>query len=227
MLISTARADDPASAANVAQQAAAQRAQSANNIKQIGLALLICESANKKLPAHAICDKDGKALLSWRVLLLPYLENATLYQEFHLDEPWDSEHNKKLLEKMPDVYRDPRVRCEPDKTAYLAVVGTGLAFEGNEGIRLRDIRDGTSKTLWLVEVAADASVPWTKPDDWQPDDKDSLKGLADVQPEATFQAQYLDGRVETIKRSIDPKLFKAMLTRNGGEPYKSDDIPRP
>ena len=90
-----------------AAREAANRNMSQNNLKQIALCMLNYEDTKKRLPARAIYDKDGKPLLSWRVMMLPYMEEKSLYDQFHLDEPWDSEHNKKLLEKMPDGYRDP------------------------------------------------------------------------------------------------------------------------
>jgi RNA polymerase sigma factor (sigma-70 family) len=88
----------------------AQRIKSMNNLRQIMLAIHNYHDANNRLPAD-VRDKDGKPLLSWRVLILPYLEQDNLYQQFHLDEPWDSEHNLKLLRQMPAVYRvgfDPK-----------------------------------------------------------------------------------------------------------------------
>ena len=83
---------------------------SVNNLRQIGLALMNFTATNRdRLPATASYNKQGKPLLSWRVHLLPYLEHENLYKEFHLDEPWDSEHNKKLIDQMPAIYHRPRV----------------------------------------------------------------------------------------------------------------------
>src|SRR6185295_12482568 len=96
-------------AAVQAAREAAQRTQSLNNLKQIGLAMQNHHSVYKAFPARAKLDNDGKPLLSWRVLVLPFIEEKALYNEFHLDEPWDSEHNKPLVEKMPKLYADPRV----------------------------------------------------------------------------------------------------------------------
>src|SRR5215208_5386317 len=73
------------------------------NLKQIALAFHNHHDANGRLPGN-ICDKNGKALLSWRVQILPYLEEDKLYFEFKLDEAWDSDHNKKLIEKLPKTY---------------------------------------------------------------------------------------------------------------------------
>ena len=87
---------------------AARRSQSMNNMKNIMLALLNYESARKAFPAHANYSADGKPFLSWRVHVLPFnLEQQALYDQFHLDEPWDSEHNKTLIARMPEFYLDP------------------------------------------------------------------------------------------------------------------------
>src|SRR5262249_21670890 len=94
--------DTKATAAAAAEAAkkvktAAARMQSSNNLKQFGLAMHTYLDQHGTFPPAAIYDKDGKALLSWRVLLLPYIEADPLYKKFKLDEPWDSAHNKKLL----------------------------------------------------------------------------------------------------------------------------------
>jgi hypothetical protein len=198
-----------------AAREAAARTVSANNLKQIGLALMNHHAAMKRFPGAAIRDKDGKPLLSWRVALLPYLEGGQLYREFHLDEPWDSENNKKLLNKMPAVFKHPKVD-QPDVTVYQAVVGLHCAFEGNQGTSAKAFTDGTSKTIMVIEAAPEKSVPWTKPDDWEPDMNNPTAGLGKLF-NGVFIVLFADGSVRHISQSIDPAVFKAMLTRNGGE----------
>ena len=82
--------------------------QIANNLKQVGLAMYNYREAHGRFPAPAIQGPDGKPLLSWRVAILPYLSENELYQSFKLDEPWDSPHNKPLLERMPQLFAPPR-----------------------------------------------------------------------------------------------------------------------
>ena len=90
-----------------AAREAARRTAAMNNMKQILLGLLMHENEKKSFPAHAIYSDDGRPLLSWRVQILPYLGEQALYDKFHLDEPWDSEHNTTLIPLMPQVYLDP------------------------------------------------------------------------------------------------------------------------
>ena len=96
---------------------------SMNNLKQIALALHNYHAAMGSFPATASMSKDGKPLLSWRVHILPYLEQDNLFKQFKLDEPWDSEHNKALIAKMPDIYRSPAQKVGDGKTTYLAPMG--------------------------------------------------------------------------------------------------------
>ena len=200
---------------------AARRAQSMNNLKQIALGLLNDETVWGKFPARAICDKQGKPLLSWRVKILPYLDRADLYKAFHLDEPWDSENNKKLIAAMPVIYRNPSSTAPPGVTTYLAVSGKGLMFDGSEGRKPEDIRDGMSNTIMVVEANDDRAVPWTKPDDWECDPQRPLAGLGSAHG-GGFCAACADGSVHFFSKSIDPKLFYALLTIAGGEAVNPD-----
>ncbi|MEO0531490.1 MAG: DUF1559 domain-containing protein [Planctomycetota bacterium] len=136
-----------------AAREAARRAKSTNNLKQILLALLNYESANGHFPPQAIHADDGTPLLSWRVAILPYLEEQDLFDRFKLDEPWDSPHNAALLPEMPAVYHDPSSAAEPTdgKTDYLGVAGPRAIFDtSTEGVKLAAVTDGLSMTIAVV-----------------------------------------------------------------------------
>ncbi|MCC7085421.1 MAG: DUF1559 domain-containing protein [Pirellulales bacterium] len=201
-----------------ASREAAHRNASQNNLKQIALGLLNYADKHKHLPAVANFDKQGKPLLSWRVHLLPEAEEAALYKEFHLDEPWDSDHNKKLIDRMPAVYKHPKLH-EVGKTVYLAVVGEGAAFEGNDGLSLQNFTDGTSNTIMVVEVAPEKAVPWTKPEDWEFDpEKDvDVSEFGGLWEGGIFNAVFVDGHVAALTNFIEPELLKKLITRAGGE----------
>ena len=203
-----------------AMQSARQAAggnQSMNNLKQISLAMLNEEAARKRLPPAAICDKDGKPLLSWRVKILPFLGDADLYQQFHLDEPWDSEHNKPLAALMPAAYRNPRLGDLGGKTVYLVPTGKETIFSDDKGTKLRQITDGTSKTILVVEVDAQHAVPWSKPEDLAVDEEKPAAGLARMPGSGAILAAFADGSVHMLPGDIDPVTLWAYFTSAGGE----------
>ncbi len=204
-------------ATDAAMESSRQRTR-IHNFKAVALALLNHESARKRLPGPAIRDKDGKPLLSWRVRILPYLDQQSLYRQFHLDEPWDSPHNLGLLKKMPSEYGDqayPALARE-GKTTVVAPVGAKTVFDTTEGVKYRDITDGTSKTILIVEAPADRAVPWTKPEDWEVDMAHPKRGLERTDRDR-FIAAYCDGSVSVIPVSVDEKTLRENLTRDGGE----------
>jgi len=204
-----------------AARSAARRAQSTNNLKQIGLAMHNHLSVNNAFPGP-IRDKDGKALLSWRVAILPYLEQQALYNEFHLDEPWDSEHNKTLIDKMPATYKIPGAKDESGKTFYRGISGPSSLFDPKtkDGVGIASITDGTSNTIGVVE--ASEAVDWTRPDNeiLVPEKDDPANRLIDQFGEhfpGGFNALFLDGSVRFIKKTIDGGVLRALITINGGE----------
>src|ERR1700704_2436852 len=143
---------------------AAARTQSVNNLKQIGLAMHNFHDSCKKFSSAAICDAAGKPLLSWRVAILPFIEQQQLYRQFKLDEPWDSDHNRKLISAMPRIYAIAGVTNPGDtKTHYRVFYGNGALFDLRKGPRFTDVTDGLSNTLMIVEAAE--GVEWAKPDD--------------------------------------------------------------
>ena len=179
-------------------------------------------SANGTFPPAYIADKKtGKPLLSWRVAILPYLEQQALYQQFHLDEPWDSEHNKKLADTVIAVYRSPASRAKPSLTNYLTVRGKDTAFPGKDGIKIASITDGMSNTIMVVEASDAKAVPWTKPDDFEYDEKQPAAGLAGLWP-GVFQAAFCDGSVHAISTAIDAETLRRLFNRHDGKPVDAN-----
>ncbi|WZO95804.1 DUF1559 domain-containing protein [Isosphaeraceae bacterium EP7] len=208
----------------ISARLAAQRSQSVNNLKQIGLAMHNYHDATKAFPPAYLAAKDGKPLLSWRVLILPYLDQAPLFKEFHLDEPWDSDHNRTLISKMPKVYDAPaatRALAAEGKTTYLTPRGATTMFPGAQGVKIQEITDGTSNTIMTLEADDQAAVIWTKPDDWEvkaPLDLQALFGR--YQGGTSFG--FADGSVRFLKKSINLQVMDALLTKSGGEVISSD-----
>ncbi len=202
---------------------AARRSQSMNNLKQIGLAMHNHHDVYKTFPAAHSTDKEGKPLLSWRVHILPFVEQLPLYREFHLDEPWDSDHNKKLIAQMPPVYRSPNSRAAPGRTNYVTVRGERTIFPGKRAIGMRDITDGTSNTILAVEANDDSAVEWTKPDDFVFDPKNPTKGLLGLRP-GGFNILMADGSVRFLNDGVDADVLRALFTRDGGEVVSPDGL---
>lgn len=192
---------------------AARRTQAANDLKQTALAFHNYHDVHGHFPAQAITDRKGKKLLSWRVEVLPYLGYEKLYEQFHLDEPWDSPHNIKLLNQIPPVYRNPN-SDKISETNILAVAGKGTAFDGRKGIKISDIRDGTSNTILFVE--SNKFVPWTKPVDHEVDWDNPISDLGGIRP-GIFQATFADGSVQSISINVDQEVLKSLFKINDGK----------
>ncbi|TWU65595.1 hypothetical protein V7x_11430 [Crateriforma conspicua] len=195
---------------------AARRVATANNLKQIGLAMHNYHSAYRKLPGPAIVDENGKPLLSWRVAVLPFVEQQALYEQFHLDEPWDSPHNIQLIDQMPDVYRDPEIETDPGETIYHAMVDDKALQKHGGPNRFRDCLDGLSNTIMAVQVTKENAVPWTAPIDFEIDWDDPLAGIKRMEP-GGIQVLMADGAVLVFDESLGAETFKKMITRAGGE----------
>ncbi len=195
----------------------AERIRSANNLKQLMLALHSYHDVHGHFPVD-VADKGGKPLLSWRVLILPYIDQADLYRQFKLDEPWDGPNNKPLIAKMPKTLRSPRqAEALEDVTTYLAPLGTGLMWDAPKGVKMTQITDGTSNTIALVEADDDRAVIWSRPVDITINSKHNpLAGLLGHYGDG-FQAAMADGSVRFFKKSIAPETLWSLFTRAGGE----------
>jgi hypothetical protein len=198
----------------------AQRAENAvlrNRLKQLALAMHNYHDVYKQFPPAAIRDAQGRPLLSWRVALLPFLQENNLYQEFHLDEPWDSPHNKPLVAKMPEVLspHSATLRAE-GKTTFLAPVGKQTIFGPPQGVAIREITDGTSMTILIIDADEADAVVWTKPEDLNVDGVDAKQAVFGTRKDAIFCA-FADGSVRHLDPQITSQMVHALLTRNGGE----------
>ncbi len=197
------------------------RVRSQNNMRLIGLALHNFHDNMGVLPAAAIVDKSGKPLLSWRVAILPYIEEEKLYREFKLDEPWDSEHNKKLIEKMPKIYQNPRLKdSKPGHTVYRVFTGKETMFELAKGKNLAQVTDGLSNT-WMVVECSD-EVIWTKPEELPYAANTPLPKLA-ARLGGRFSVLFGDGSIRTFQEAnLKETVIRAMITANGGEVIPAD-----
>lgn len=200
----------------------AVRGQATNSLKEFVLAAINYADSYDTLPAVATFDKAGKPLLSWRVHLLPYIEEDALYQQFKLDEPWDSAHNKKLIAKMPAVFRGSNTKLnEQGKTVFLAPTGKGTAWPGTTGLKFpAGFPDGTSNTILLVLADDDHAVEWTKPEDLKYDPTKPHAGLGKWG--GAFLFGMADGSVHAAKPTISKETLQNAFDPADGNPLGDD-----
>jgi hypothetical protein len=202
------------------------RVKTQNNLKQIGIACHNFHDTMGFMPLD-ITDPAGRPILSWRVLLLPYLEQDNLYKQLDLTKPWDDPRNAKLLEKMPDVFRVYGRDGHEKGLTYFQMPMSPRAVPGGDpflvpGRRLPilGITDGTSNTIMVVE-AADA-VNWAKPGDLRFEQVTLQKvGSPDRK---WFHALFADGSVRMLRKDkLTDHQLKGLMTVNGGEVVNIDE----
>jgi hypothetical protein len=203
--------------AQAAARFASRRTQSVNHMKQLALAMHNYLNKYDHFPPAVVIGPDGKTPHSWRVELLPFLEQQSLYEQYRMDEPWDSPANRKVLEARPELFGYPGSGQDPTHSAYFVVVGPKTMFPpGGKGRRIAEIVDGVSTTIMVVE--AKRPIPWTKPEDIPFDPDGPPPQLGGFQPESQgFNVGFGDGSVRFIKETIHPFTLKALLTAQGGE----------
>jgi prepilin-type processing-associated H-X9-DG protein len=187
---------------------------SMNNLRNVNLAMLVMANTDGHLPAPALADPaladlPGKPLLSWRVAILPFLGEDELYRSFHLNERWDSPHNRPLLERMPRIYADashPELTAA-GRTRYVLPTGAGTLFSGPIGPTLDRIPDGTSSTIMLLEAVPEQAVEWTRPQDIAIDPKDPAASLK-LPHGGRFQAGMADGSVRAFTITLDATALR-------------------
>jgi hypothetical protein len=198
---------------------AARRNTSICKMKEFTIELQNYHDVHKHFPAAGGGHGKGSQL-SWRVHILPFIEENPLYAQFHLDEPWDSENNRTLIAKRPASFEDVNCNLPEGKTCYLAVTGPGTAFgDGRTAPSLRDFPHSSSHTPLVVEADADQAVIWTKPDDWKFDATNPKRGLGNLL-EGGFIVGYADAHTEFIQNDTDSKTIKEIMT--GHNPQESE-----
>ena len=201
---------------------AARRMQCANNLAQIEKALFQYHEKHGCFPPAYIADKNGRPMHSWRVLILPFLDQEALYKQYHFDEPWDGPNNRKLHSIPMPIYRCPSDGpVSQTMSSYVAVVGAGTAWPGATSAKLADFSDGANQTIMLVEMV-NSGIHWMEPKDLDfakmpmAINAKSGKGISGEHARGANVA-FADGHIEFLKDDTSPALLRALLTIHGGE----------
>jgi hypothetical protein len=198
MCSGAAMASPQANAQSDEREATPGEAESRKNLQQIVLALHNYHEEHGSLPPAALRDQDGRALLSWRVLILPHLGEQKLYDQFALDQPWDSPVNAPLVSQMPRYFDVPLEEpLQPGQTSYLVPVHFSTAFPPDGTTRFADIGDGLSNTIAVVEADRKLAVPWTKPGDLDYDPKRPRNGIGQLREDGCLVG-WLNGKVTIL-----------------------------
>jgi hypothetical protein len=208
---------------------ASQRSQCKYNLRQIGLAMYNYHETFGSFPPAYITDENGRPMHSWRVLILPFLDQAALYNEYRFDEPWDGPNNRKLADTIVQIYNCPSDDHGGNKnpstmTNYVAIVGPETAWPGNGSTSYRDFGDGMSNTLLVVEVA-NSGIHWMEPRDLhvvQMAPTINAKSGQGISSRHTAGAHGLiaDGAVRYFSDSLSAGDLWAWLTANAADVSK-------
>lgn len=194
----------------------AHRSQTSNHLKQIGLAIHNYHDSYRHFPPKHFIDRQGQPLLSWRVAILPYIEQAALYQSLKLDQPWNAAANQLPASVVIPTYAD-RDDNDPNKTRFRVPVFPGSAWDGEGPPKtFRDITDGSSNTIAVIHAPPEAAVSWADPAEWKISPDNPMQDVFGDREEV--MVLFFDASVRTLRRDeLDNKKLSAMLTIAGGE----------
>jgi hypothetical protein len=199
-----------------AAREAARRMQASNHLKQLGLAMQNYHDVYGSMPPAVVTGANGEPLYSGRVLLLPFMEQKPLYDAFDKTQAWDSPTNLPLTRQRLMVFSDPSspTKGVPGQTDFLFVTGKGTLFEPPPtGSRMTSVSDGTSNTIFMIEVK-NSGINWAEPKDI---DFSQPMSLPPGNHPNVNLAVFYDGHTQAITKNTPPPVIRALSTCAGGE----------
>lgn len=197
---------------------ASNRSVCKNNLKQIGLALHDYHDKYEEFPPAYTVDEHGKPLHSWRTLILPFIDQQKLYESIDLSKPWNDPVNAEAFNAVVPVYQCPSVKSEPGMTNYLAITGDNTCLRPARSLNMREMTDGTSNTLAVVEVPAKHTLHWMAPQDA---DLALLLGLPTekdvMQHTSGYYALLCDGTVRFLKIDLPESTVRALVSATAND----------
>jgi hypothetical protein len=194
---------------------AARKIESKNKMKELTIGVHNYHETHGKFPQSAIVGPDGKTTHSWRVALLPFIGQNALYNQYKLDEPWDSPANQKVMSQMPAVYRHPNDLGSSTNAAYFGLVGPDTAMgDSTKATAMRDITDGTSNTILFVE--SKRNIPWTKPEDIPFATGGPIPQMGGHH-NGGYHIALADGAVRFLSASVDQNTLRNLINRKDGQ----------
>jgi type II secretory pathway pseudopilin PulG len=210
----------------------AKRTQCRNNLRQISLALQSYHLAFNCFPPAYVADASGRPMHSWRVLILPYLDQVPLYNQYRFDEPWNGPNNSKLAIQRLPVYECPtdvenREGDQPS-TSYVAVVGPHTMWPENSCVSVSDVPDGTSLTLHVAEVR-NSGIHWMEPRDLHLGQMSPTINPTGGQGVSSFHtdgalASFVEGDIEFLSEKLPPQTVRKLIDRNDGGPTNGEEF---
>ena len=185
-------------------------------------------SAYDAAPNHflSVGTKPGEpsAKLGWRVHVLPFLGETELHKQFRLDEAWDSPHNKKLIERMPEIFRCPRSAMpkQAGRSSFGIPIHSKTMWPDDKALSISDIHDGTVNTVMLIELS-DATAPiWTQPEESKSNLDEIIQCLGSRLDERNLVC-FGDTSVCLLPKAVTKVSLRGYLTRSGGEIQEPPD----
>jgi hypothetical protein len=191
-----------------------------NNFKNIGMAIHRYLEHHGTFPPAFVADQDGQPAHSWRVLILPFLNQHALYDKYRFDEPWNGPNNSQLAELMPSFYRCPSFAATESNahhTNYMAIVTPDSVISGATPVGINAITDSQSSTILVTESDA-RTVHWMSPDDLAMNNVFSDLGAGSCPHSKGRNVLLADRSVQFLPQRTTQDEFAGLVTRAGGEP---------